>query len=84
MEDLEEICPVWTLHLFYNSDQFPEHARTDEAKKRAEDIRTVLSTLIPGAGTVADPQRCALFVDAYEVQALPDPRQGILFGEAQR
>lgn len=73
-------CPVWSLHHLWNYDQFPEHAKTEAKKELAETIKTALSTLIPrGAGTVKDPQRCAMFVDVYTVRALPDPNQGDLF-----
>lgn len=70
-------CPVWDLHLLLNGDQFPEHAKTEPEREKAELVKTVLSTLMPRDDRQGN--LCAMFVDAYTVRALPDPDQGKLF-----
>lgn len=76
VHDLSGKCPVWNLHLAHNYDQFPEHAKTPEAKAKAEAWAEALETLIPTEGP--DAGKCRLFHEASatdRIEALPWKRE---------
>jgi hypothetical protein len=75
VHDLNGKCPVWNLHLAHNYDQFPEHAKSPEAKASAEAWAEVLDTLIPTEGPNAG---CRMFHEASaddRIAALPWKRE---------
>jgi len=59
----DETCAVWLVHLLHNYDQFPEHAKTPEAKGAAEQTRNILGTLIP------DGEDCTMFHELTDDEA---------------
>lgn len=59
----QETCTVWLLHLQHNYDQFPEHAKTPDAKGAAEATRNILNTLIP------EGKPCTMFHEMTDEEA---------------
>ena len=53
-------CPVLELHMSYNYDQFPEHAKP-EMKHEAQTVKRMLDALIPRKKDTCWNDVCAMF-----------------------